>query len=316
MIPVRVACRTDAADGIIGLDLASLDDKPLPPFTAGSHIDLVLGNGLTRQYSLCGSPDEAGHYKIAVLRETSSRGGSQFVHDTLVPGAVVDISQPRNLFVLKEDADTYVLVAGGIGITPILAMAYRLSGLGKAFVLHYCAREPARAAFLEELKTSGLAPNVRLHFDSDPDSRLDLDEALEKPCTSRQLYVCGPTGFMDHVLEAARQRGWAEAQVHREYFTAPVGQADDNRSFEMIIGSTGQSLCVGPDQTAAQVLEAAGVFVPLSCEQGICGTCLTPVLAGTPDHRDLFQTDEEKASNLQFTPCCSRSLTATLTLDL
>ena len=316
MISARVVSRTRDAQDVVRIELEAADGGSLPAFTAGSHIDLNLGNGLIRQYSLCGSPDACDRYRIAVLREPDSRGGSRFVHDALTPGVLVDISSPRNLFDLREDSETYVLVAGGIGITPILAMAYRLSALGKAYVLHYCARDPARAAFLDELATHPLAGHVQLHFDTDAQTRLDLDQVLAGPSPDRRLYVCGPTGFMDYVLEGATQRGWAAGQVHREYFSGPKSDAAADRAFDLIIASTGQTLTVGPGQTAAKVLEAADVFVPLSCEQGICGTCLTSVLEGTPDHRDLFQTDEEKATNAQFTPCCSRAHSATLVLDL
>jgi len=314
MIPVRVASRVIAAQDVVRLELEPLEGA-LPSFTAGSHIDLVLGNGLTRQYSLCNAPGDDGPYRIAVLREATSRGGSQAVHDDLIEGATLQISPPRNLFDLNETADSYLLVAGGIGITPILAMAYRLYAIGKPFSLHYCARDPARAAFLDELTSAPFADMVHLHFDSDPTTGLSAD-AFQAPSPGRRLYVCGPTGFMDFIIKRAADLGWDGDQIHREYFAAAPLATDQNRPFDLVIASTGQTLTVGADQTAAQVLEAAGVFVPLSCEQGICGTCLTPVLFGQPDHRDLFQTDEEKQSNLLFAPCCSRAMTPSLTLDL
>lgn len=316
MIPVRVASRAIAAQDVVRLELEPLEGASLPSFTAGSHIDLVLGNGLTRQYSLCNAPGGDGLYRIAVLREPTSRGGSQAVHDDLTEGATLQISPPRNLFDLNEAADSYLLVAGGIGITPILAMAYRLYAIGKPFSLHYCTRDPARAAFLDELTAAPFADLVHLHFDSDPTTGLSPDRALQDPSPGRHLYVCGPTGFMDFIIKRAADQGWDGDQIHREYFASAPLATDQNRPFDLVIASTGQTLTVSADQTAAQVLEAAGVFVPLSCEQGICGTCLTPVLSGRPDHRDLFQTDEEKQTNLLFTPCCSRALTPSLTLDL
>lgn len=315
MIPVRVASREIAAQDVVRLELEPLEGA-LPSFTAGSHIDLVLGNGLTRQYSLCNAPGGHNLYRIAVLREPTSRGGSQAVHDDLIEGATLQISPPRNLFDLNETADSYLLVAGGIGITPILAMAYRLHAIGKPFGLHYCTRDPARAAFLDELTAAPFADVVHLHFDSDPTTGLSADHAFQDPSSGRRLYVCGPTGFMDFIIKRAADQGWDGDQIHREYFAAAPLTTDQNRPFDLVIASTGQTLMVSPDQTAAQVLEAAGVFVPLSCEQGICGTCLTPVLSGQPEHRDLFQTDEEKQSNLLFTPCCSRAMTPSLTLDL
>lgn len=316
MLAVKVASRAVAADGVVRLDLAAADGGELPPFTAGAHIDLLLENGLVRQYSLSNDPVERGRYRIAVLREPTSRGGSAFVHEALVEGATLRISPPRNLFPLHENGDDFVLMAGGIGVTPILAMAHRLHALGKPFALHYCAREPSRAAFLDELASAPFAARVRRRFDIESETRLNLDEALGAPAPGRHLYVCGPKGFMAFVVEGARARGWGPAQIHQEHFAAGPSDISGDQPFEVVIASTGLVVPVAAGQTAAQALEAAGVFVPLSCEQGVCGTCLTPVVDGVPDHRDLFQTDEEKAANASFTPCCSRARSPVLVLDL
>lgn len=314
MIEVRVASRATVAQDIVRLDLVALDGAPLPPFTAGAHIDLMLPNGLVRQYSLSNDPARREHYRVAVLRDPASRGGSAVVHEALREGTTLRIGPPRNLFSLDEDGDDFVLLAGGVGITPILSMAHRLAALGKAFALHYCARDATRAAFLDE--ASALFPaQLHRHFDAAPETRLDLDRALAGPAPTRHLYVCGPRGFMDFVVEGARARGWAPDQIHQESFAAAPVDAGAG-SFTLRIASTGQLIEVRPDQTAAQALENAGVFIPLSCEQGVCGTCLTPVLDGQPDHRDLFQTDDEKAANTQFTPCCSRARSPVLVLDL
>ena len=316
MIKVRVASRAQAAEGIVRLDLVCAEGRDLPSFEAGAHVDLFLGNGLTRQYSLCNDPADRGRYRIAVLREPTSRGGSAYVHETLIEGATLDISPPRNLFALDEAAEAHLLFAGGVGVTPILAMARRLHALGSPFVFHYCARDRSRAAFLDELSTAPFADAVRLSFDAEPETRLDLDTALAKPTPGRRLYVCGPVGFMTHVIDGAVARGWTPAQIRKEHFAAaPVSEGED-RPFELLIASTGQVVSVAADQSAAQALEAAGVFVPVSCEQGVCGTCLTRVIDGQPDHRDAFQTDEERAANDQFTPCCSRARSPRLVLDL
>ncbi len=317
MIQVRVAARAQAADDIVRLDLVAIDGDTLPPFSAGAHVDLLLENGLTRQYSLCNDPAEHGRYQIAVLREAASRGGSAYVHDKLTEGARLSISPPRNLFALDETARLHLLFAGGIGITPILAMARRLITLDHPFALHYCARDRSRAAFLDELSADqALAERTQLSFDAEPETRLDLDSALADPYPDRRLYVCGPGGFMSHVIDGALARGWREAQIRREHFAAPQTAGGENQAFDLVIASTGQIVPVAADQTAAQALEAAGVFVPVSCEQGVCGACLTRVLDGAPDHRDAFQTDPEKAAGDQFTPCCSRALTPRLVLDL
>ena len=316
MIKVRVASRAPAAEDIVRLDLVRADGGDLPAFDAGAHVDLFLGNGLTRQYSLCNDPAERGRYRIAVLREPTSRGGSAYVHDALTEGATLDVSHPRNLFALDEAAEEHLLFAGGVGVTPILAMVQRLHALGRPFVFHYCARERTRAAFLDELATAPFADAVRLSFDAEPDTRLDLEAALADPTPGRRLYVCGPGGFMGHVIDGALARGWTPEQIRKEHFAAATAPEGENQPFELVIASTGQIVPVAADQTATQALEAAGVFVPVSCEQGVCGTCLTRVTDGEPDHRDAFQTEAEKAAGDQFTPCCSRARSPRLVLDL
>jgi len=314
MLKVRVASRAQAAEGVVRLDLVCAEGRDLPPFSAGAHVDVFLKDGLTRQYSLCNDPAERDRYRIAVLREPASRGGSAYVHDALLEGATLDIGLPRNLFALDETAEEHLLFAGGVGVTPILAMARRLHALGAPFTLHYCARERSRAAFLDELAAAPFAGSVRLAFDAEPETRLDLDAVLASPHPGRRLYVCGPGGFMDHVIGAARARGWRPDWIRKEHFAAaPQGGSE---AFELVIASTGQVVPVAAGQSAAQALEAAGVFVPVSCEQGVCGTCLTRVLEGRPDHRDAFQTDAERAAGDQFTPCCSRALSPRLVLDL
>lgn len=316
MFEVHVVGRRQMSDGIVHLDLASCSDQPLPRFTAGSHIDLSLGNGLTRQYSLCGDPAADAPYRIAVLREPQSRGGSSFVHSDLTEGARLTISAPRNLFELDETLDAYVLMAGGIGVTPIVAMAHRLHALGKPFTLHYCARSRDDAAFLEELSTAPFASSVRLHHDDDASTALDLDAAFGGDGAARGLYVCGPAGFMDFAFDAALARGWTSSQLHREDFAARPVDTEGDQPFTLVIRATGEEIVVPVGVTAARAIEDAGHFISLSCEQGICGTCLTPVLDGVPDHRDAFQTDEERARNDQFTPCCSRARSPVLVIDI
>ena len=288
----------------------------LPPFSAGAHVDVHLPGGLVRQYSLCGDPDAGGAYEIAVLREPASRGGSVAMHG-LEAGARLTISPPRNLFALDETASKTLLFAGGIGITPLLAMARRLHRLGADFELHYCARTPARAAFLEALRQAPFAARVVTHFDDGaPNQALNAPALLAHPDAGTHLYVCGPGGFMAHVLASAQAAGWDETRLHREYFTAPATQTGGDQAFEIEIASTGQVLTVPPERSAWAVLDEAGLFVPVSCEQGICGTCLVGVKSGLPEHRDSYLTDAEHAANDQFTPCCSRAKTARLVLDL
>ena len=228
------------------------------------------------------------------------------------------IGEPRNLFALQAQARRSLLIAGGIGITPLLAMADHLAAAGAAFTLHYCARTRDRAAFTQRIEEGRLKAHTRFHFDDEePARKLDLEAALHGPDSGSHLYVCGPAGFMDWVLAGARARGWPEAQLHREYFAAPAAARNPaDAAFELLLRRSGRSIRVAGDQRVIDALAAHGIAVPVSCEQGVCGTCLTRVVDGTPEHRDLFLTDEEHARNDCFTPCCSRSRTARLVLDL
>lgn len=316
-IEVVVAARRQEAADIVSFVLARPDDVPLPPFTAGSHIDVQTPAGHIRQYSLLNDPDTHYRYHIAVLRDPGSQGGSISLHEKVKAGDRLSISAPRNLFPLNETAPATLLFAGGIGITPILAMARRLSAIGADFDLHYSARSSDRAAFLDQLAASPFAARLHCHFDDGETAQnLDIEAVLKSADPEAHLYVCGPSGFMSHVLDAGRRLGWTEERLHREYFSAPIIETTANGSFTVKIASTGAELIVPADRSALAVLLEHGYDVPMSCEQGVCGTCLLRVCDGVPDHRDLFLTDEEKRANDQFTPCCSRSHTPLLVLDL
>ena len=316
-LQVRVARKHEEAQGICSLELVALDGGALPAFSAGAHIDVHIPNGLLRQYSLCNAPAETHRYVIGVLRDAASRGGSAAVHDTVAQGSVLTISPPRNLFPLAEVAPHHLLLAGGIGITPMLAMAEQLAATGQPFSLHHCNRSRERTAFVSRLAAAPYAAQVQHHFDDgDAAQKLDIAAVLQRAVPGTHLYVCGPQGFMDAVLAAGRVAGWPEERLHREYFgAAPVDHSHDG-SFELEIASTGQCIQVRPDQTALAALLAAGLNIPMSCEQGVCGTCLTRVISGTPDHRDQYLTPEEQAANDQFMPCCSRAHSARLVLAL
>jgi len=315
--PVRVAARRDEACDIVSFELEALDGVALPPFTAGSHIDVRLEDGLIRQYSLCSDPQRTHRYQIAVLKEAASRGGSQAMHERVRAGGLLEISAPRNHFELAQVAPHSLLLAGGIGVTPILCMAERLSTLGAAFEMNYCARSRERAAFRERIARSDFAARVQFHFDDEaPSQRLDIERLLRGAPAGTHLYVCGPKGFMDAVLATARAADWPEARLHYEFFAAAPSAPVDGASFEVKLASSGRVIAVPPQRTVLQALLDAGVEVPVSCEQGICGTCLTKVLEGEPDHRDLFLTPAEQARNDCFTPCCSRARSALLVLDL
>jgi vanillate O-demethylase ferredoxin subunit len=316
-LSVRVARKRQEAADICTFELVAVDGSPLPAFAAGSHVDVQLPGGITRQYSLCNDPTESHRYLIGVLRDPASRGGSAAMHDQVQEGQVLAISAPKNHFPLAHEARRHLLLAGGIGVTPILCMAERLANTGADFEMHYCTRSPARTAFRQRIASAGFASKVAFHFDDGAaDQKLDIAALLAVPASGVHLYVCGPKGFMDAVLGTARARGWPEAQLHYEFFAGEVAKSDGDASFEVQLASTGKIVLVPADQTVAQALAAAGIDLPLSCEQGVCGTCLTRVIEGVPDHKDMYLTPEEQAANDQFTPCCSRARTPRLVLDL
>lgn len=313
LLQVRVAQRVTEAEDICSYELVRVDGAPLPPFEAGAHIDVHVAPGLVRQYSLCNAPHETHRYLIGVLRDPASRGGSQGMHETIQAGATLQISAPKNHFPLVA-AERSLLLAGGIGVTPLLAMAEALAAQGAAFELHYCTRSPERTAFRQRLLTAPFAAQVRCHYDSE--QRLDLAALLAAQERGTHVYFCGPAGFIAHVQATAAALDWPADQLHLEYFSANVAPVSGDQTFEVRLASNGACYTIPPDRTVLQVLNDAGVFVPASCEQGVCGTCLTRVLDGVPDHRDLYLTEEEQAANDQFTPCCSRARSASLLLDL
>jgi len=313
---VRIIRKVDVAADICAFELARPDSSALPAFAAGAHIDVHVGEGLVRQYSLCNLPGDTHRYVIGVLREARSRGGSMAMH-ALAEGSLLEISEPKNHFPLAEGATHSLLLAGGIGVTPILSMAEHLAASGASFEMHYCTRDTSRAAFRDRLADARFAGRVHLYFDSAPaEERVNLRALLAAPEPGKHLYVCGPAGFIGAVLDTAVAAGWDERNLHREYFAAasqPEAVSDD---FQVKLAGSGQVIDVKSGQTVIAALTAAGVDVPTSCEQGVCGTCLTRVLAGEPDHRDVYLTDDERATNDCFLPCCSRSKSPMLVLDL
>jgi vanillate O-demethylase ferredoxin subunit len=314
-IDVIVAARTREADGIFSYELVRADGGALPAFEAGAHIDVHIGDGLVRQYSLCNPPTETHRYLIGVLRDAASRGGSQAMHERVQAGTRLTISAPKNHFPLVPAPRT-LLLAGGIGITPLLAMAETLAARDAAFELRYCARSATLAAFRERILSSPFADRVQFHFDDAPAGKLDTGALLARPDPGTRLYVCGPAGFIEHALATARAQGWAQSQLHVEYFAGAAVDTSGDGAFDVELASSGKVVTVPAGRTVIQVLAEHGVDIPYSCEEGVCGTCLTRVLDGMPEHRDMYLTDEEHAANDQFTPCCSRARSARLVLDL
>ncbi len=299
------------ADAIVELDLRHPGGASLPPFEPGCHIDVVTPIGEVRQYSLCNDPTETHRYLLGVLLDRQTRGGSAAVH-RLGKGDAVTVSLPRNNFALCSEAPHVVLAAGGIGITPLKAMAHALRRRGMPFDLHYFARSRAHAAFQDQLREA-FGARVHFHFD-DEGGGLPLPAAQLRPCDGAQLYVCGPAGFIDRVIGDAAEAGYAADAVHVEHFGAAPVQAGGEFVVEAV--KSGVQVRVGPSETMADALEKAGVRIMTSCRQGICGTCLTRVIDGTPEHRDDCLSDEERAGNELVAVCCSRSKTPVLRLDI
>lgn len=239
------------------------------------------------------------------------------MHDSVKEGDLLKISAPRNHFPLSHEADHSLLIAGGIGITPLLCMAEYLQGNRAGFDLHYCTRSRERTAFLDRIVSSDFAQHSHFHFDDgEPEQRLDVQRLLRTSSAGTHLYVCGPTGFMDFLISSARDAGWPDSHVHREYFAGKLEILASDSAFDVRIASSGRLVHVPCGKTVLQALAGSGLLVPTSCEQGVCGTCITRVLDGIPDHRDLYLSSEEQAANDQFIPCCSRSKSSLLVLDL
>ncbi|MBV1786868.1 PDR/VanB family oxidoreductase [Marinobacterium sp. D7] len=317
MIDIIVVRKHYETEDICLLELARPDAASLPAFSAGAHIDLHLPGGLIRQYSLCNHPSENHRYEIAVLRDPDSRGGSVAVHEQINEGDKLSISEPRNLFPLEHSARRHLLIGGGIGVTPILCMAERLSHQGADFEMHYCTKTAEQTAFRERILGSEFADRVQFHHSrATPSTRLDAATLLSDPQPDTHLYVCGPNPFMDHILDTARSSGWSEAQLHREYFAADEVSHDGDSAFEVQLASSGEVIEIPADQSVLEVLLERDIDIPFACENGVCGTCVTRVLEGEPDHRDMFLTTEEKAANEEFAPCCSRAKSKRLVLDI
>jgi vanillate O-demethylase ferredoxin subunit len=305
--------REEAID-ILSFDLLDPDGRELPVFTPGAHIDVHVGQRLVRQYSLCGDPRMRTRYTIAVKLEPNSRGGSEAMHQ-LREGDVVLISHPKNNFELASSYHKTLLYAGGVGITPLLSMARQLLNADAPFELHYFARSRDHAAFHSVLTGPGFRDRVHFHYALDASG---VDRAIRKSLPSSDkghVYVCGPQMFMDAVCTAAAKR--PHPSIHIEHFGAgPLQASAKSDTFEVRLERQGRTYRVPPDKSILQVLTDNGVHVNVSCEQGFCGTCVTRVLAGEPDHRDEYLTEQEKAACDKIALCVSRAKTRSLVLDL
>lgn len=302
IMKLRVAVARLVTDDTLLLRLVHSSRPQLPAWTAGAHVDLLLPDGKVRQYSLCGDPADRGGYTIAVKREEAGRGGSAWIHENLVEGALANISAPRNNFALAEGASHHLLIAGGIGVTPILAMARELETAGTSFSVHYCARSAPVAPLLEELRA---VCGERLSCWLSEDGRRFTPAALGPPQDGDHLYVCGPLGLIDALTTHALASGWLPEQIHAEKFQALRDEDFVPEDFEVELSSTGQRLHVPASSTLLSVLQAHGVPMRTSCETGICGSCICDYAAGEVIHRDAVLQLAERSHRI--VPCVSRA---------
>ncbi|MDN5915843.1 MAG: PDR/VanB family oxidoreductase [Pseudonocardia sp.] len=308
---MTVRDRTVASDGVVTLTLARPDGARLPDWAPGAHIDLLLANGATRQYSLCGDRWDAHTYRVGVLREPGGRGGSAYVHDALTPGELVGLGGPRNNFAMVP-SPRYLFVAGGIGITPLLPMIRQAELVGADWSLLYGGRTRTSMAFRDELARYG--DRVRV-VPQDEEGLLDLDAALGAPSSDTVAYCCGPAPLLDALARASAD--WEPDRVRTERFTA-VEQGPPQRAqpFQVELARTGTTVTVTPADTVLAAARRAGASTLSSCRQGTCGTCETTVLDGVPDHRDSILGDAERTEGDAMFPCVSRSVGDRLVLDL
>ncbi len=316
---LRVQRITPEAEGIQSYALVSPEGAALPAFEPGAHLDVHVPGGLVRQYSLCNDSAQTHRYVIAVQREPGGRGGSRALHEQVREGDVLTVHPPRCDFPLLH-ARGYVLVAGGIGITPLLSMAHALVRQGVPWHLHYCTRSPERTAFRALLGSPALAPHVTLHHDGgEPARALDFKALLATRAPGTRLYCCGPAPLMRAVREASSLHDWPREKVHFEAFsaegTSAVG-AQADAEFQVVVRSTGATYAVPPGHTVLQVLRQNGLRVDSSCEAGTCGACLTRVLEGHPEHRDTYLPEARRAECREVLVCVSRARSRTLVLDL
>jgi ferredoxin-NADP reductase len=315
---LRVKRFAAEAKDVALLELQALEGCALPSFQPGAHIEVRLGNGAIRHYSLLNDPIETHRYVIAVGLSPESRGGSRFIHTVLRQNDVLQASAPRNIFLLDTEADHFCFIAGGIGITPILSMIRWCVAHRKTWRLIYTARNRQRAAFYEDLLEFG-GRHVRFHFTDEHNGQfLDIPAVVDALSEDEQVYCCGPNALMQAVKHSTEHL--PASQVHFEWFAAPSStlQAEsvEDGQLSVTLKSSGKSFDVGPSQSILEALEAQGIEVPFSCRSGICATCETNVCEGIPDHRDFVLSNDQQLEGKTIMICVSRSLTKSLVLDL
>jgi ferredoxin-NADP reductase len=318
VFPVRLVRRDDMAADIARYEFAADDGGALPEFEAGAHVDVVVAPEYQRQFSLAGDPADRSRWVLGVLAERAGRGGSLLMHRAFREGRRVFVSRPRNHFALVEDATRSLLFAGGIGVTPLIAMAHRLHAIGRPFVLHYSAASRSGAGFVDELGRVAWADRVQFHF-KDEGRRADLDALVPAYAAGMHLYACGSPRYMDSVFDVAARHGWPEGALHREYFSVPEAPAREDQAFVLKLLRSRRVVDVPAGRSATDALAAAGVAVPTKCSDGLCGVCATPYDAASSDeveHRDFVLSRHERGHKLIL--CCSRAKDAggTIAVDL
>lgn len=313
---VVVAKKATEAHNMASFELVPADDQPLPGFTPGSHIDVTLPNGLTRQYSLLNSASERNRYCIGVWKDGNSRGGSKALHLDINEGDRLQVSRPRNRFKIPKDTKRALLLARGIGVTPILSIADTLKAKNIPFELHYVYALMSPDSFRRTIAASSFAENTAYYKESSEDNQLlkPADLFADRP-DDTQLFICGVDWWMDPILALAKQKGFAEERIHVERFTAKAAAALLDKVFDVTIKSTGATFKIPGDKTVTAFLEENGVKIATSCEQGMCGTCKTRVADGDIDHRDKRLSAAQRAEGY-FLPCVSRAKGDRLVLDL
>lgn len=314
-ITTRVTAVEQVAQNVHAYTLACDDRSVLPEFSAGAHIDLLLDNGQIRQYSLCSDPARRHEYQVAVLLEEDGRGGSAWIHKHLRKDSELQIHEPRNHFELNESADNYLLIAGGIGITPIMLMATRLQQLDKPFTLHYLSRTPEQAAFAEQLSQK-LGDRIQCHYSyGDSNKRLNIDELFGAQQQSTEVYTCGSEPLLQSILDAAEDKASIKV-IYERFSAAPIDETIVNGSFEVELANSGKIIEILPEQSILEVLRAEGHQIETMCEEGLCGSCEVGLLEGDADHRDSVLTVDEQAEQSVLMVCCSRANSTRLKLDL
>ncbi len=307
--------RYEASD-VISVELRPAAGSDFPPFTAGAHIDLHLPNGMQRSYSLCNDSADKGRYVVGVLRDRASRGGSRCVHEQLRVGMPLTISAPHNNFPLHAQAGHSVLIAGGIGVTPILCMARHLSAMGRSFEVMYFARTRAGAAFIAELQALGMP--LRLHLDDEAGGPPDLKAllSLRQPDAQTHYYACGPSVMLDAFEKICAELQHTNAHIERFAAVEVAAAADARTTYTVQLHRSAKSITVTPAKSLLDTLLEAGIDVPYSCCEGVCGSCETRVMDGEPDHRDSILSAKERAANNVMMLCVSGCKSPSLTLDL